>query len=284
MKAIASSGHEPTLPGVTFFRSIPWRAILPLAAATVIAISPAPPGLAQHAWYFFAIFAGVILGLVLEPLPGGAVGLIGFTAGVTSSMFLTGVAPNLRAMELSKKTVALDVGWMDWFLAFAPAGIALLVATPLLAYWLYPPEVKESAKIQQWAASGLGAMGKVTTREKLLSALVVTALALWIFGADFINATPVALLVIALMLLTRVVAWDDMLKHSAAWNTLAWFAMLVTLADGLNRVGFVKWFAESIGQQVSGVSPIVAMLVLTVVFFIVHYRFASITAQVTAVR
>ena len=40
---------------------------------------PAPAGLPQHAWYFFAIFAGVIVGLMVEPLPGGAIGLIGVT-------------------------------------------------------------------------------------------------------------------------------------------------------------------------------------------------------------
>ena len=42
-------------------------------------ILPAPAGLPQHAWYFFAIFAGVIVGLMVEPLPGGAIGLIGVT-------------------------------------------------------------------------------------------------------------------------------------------------------------------------------------------------------------
>ena len=34
-------------------------------------------GMPQHAWYYFAIFVGVIVGLMFEPLPGGAIGLIG---------------------------------------------------------------------------------------------------------------------------------------------------------------------------------------------------------------
>ena len=50
------------------------------------------------------------------------------------------------------------------------------------------------------------------------------------------NATTAALIVICLMLLTNVVTWDDITKNSAAWNTLAWFATLVALADGLTRV------------------------------------------------
>ncbi|MGE5160297.1 MAG: anion permease, partial [Betaproteobacteria bacterium] len=57
--------------------AFPWKALLPIAVAIVLALIPPPEGLAQHAWYFFAIFAGVIVGLMLEPLPGAAIGLIG---------------------------------------------------------------------------------------------------------------------------------------------------------------------------------------------------------------
>src|SRR5262245_9820571 len=56
-----------------------WKAIAPIAIAIIIALIPAPAGLPQHAWYFFAIFVGVIVGLMFEPLPGGAIGLIGVT-------------------------------------------------------------------------------------------------------------------------------------------------------------------------------------------------------------
>jgi len=85
-----------------------------------------------------------------------------------------------------------------------------------------------------------------------------------------------------MMVIGRVVTWDDILANKSAWNTLVWFATLVALADGLARVGFVKWFAETIGAQMVGVSPTVAMLGLVAVFFFTHYLFASITAHVTA--
>ena len=72
------------------------------------------------------------------------------------------------------------------------------------------------------------------------------------------------------------------MKNSSAWNTLAWFATLVALADGLNRVGFVKWFADSVAAHMTGFSPFTAMVVLVLVFYFTHYLFASITAHVTA--
>ena len=94
-------------------------------------------------------------------------------------------------------------------------------------------------------------MGGLSSREIGLAALVLLALALWIFGGDFINATTVAIVVIALMVIGRVVSWDDILANKQAWNTLVWFATLVALADGWRRVGFVKWFAETIGAQMA---------------------------------
>ena len=49
---------------------------------------------------------------------------------VASSLFLTAFAPNLLALEILKKTAKVDIGWTDWFLGFAPAGIPLLLVLP----------------------------------------------------------------------------------------------------------------------------------------------------------
>jgi L-tartrate/succinate antiporter len=53
------------------------KAVVPLLVALVLALLPAPAGCPQHAWYYFAIFSGVIVGLMTEPLPGAAIGFIG---------------------------------------------------------------------------------------------------------------------------------------------------------------------------------------------------------------
>lgn len=387
--------------------------------AVAIALIPAPSGLAQHAWYFFAIFAGVIVALMFEPLPGGAIGFLGVTlvtvlashvlyspeelakpgfnaangalawalsgfsnstvwlifgafmfalgyektglgrrialvlvkrmghrtltlgyavtaadfilapftpsntarsggtiypvirnlpalydskpndpsarkigsyimwvaiasTCVTSSLFLTAMAPNLLGVELVKKTAQVDIGWTQWFLSFAPVGIPLLFLVPLLTYWLYPPEIKAGTEVPAWAAQELDKMGRVSGQEILLATLVVIALVLWMFGGEYMNPTTVALVVISLMLVAGVFTWKDMMANSAAWNTLAWFATLVAMADGLNRVGFVPWFGNAIAGKMRGFSPTVAVVGLVVIFFLSHYLFASVTAHVTA--
>jgi L-tartrate/succinate antiporter len=125
-------------------------------------------------------------------------------------------------------------------------------------------------------------MGPLSRREIMLAILVLIALGLWVFADDYVNPTTAALMVIALMLVTKVVSWDDMLANKQAWNTLAWFATLVTLADGLSRTGFVKWFATTISGHMTGFPPTTAAIVLVLIFFFTHYMFASVTAHATA--
>jgi L-tartrate/succinate antiporter len=55
-------------------------ALIPLAVWGILLLIPVPQGLQPNAWYYFALFAAVIVGLILEPVPGSIVGLIGIAA------------------------------------------------------------------------------------------------------------------------------------------------------------------------------------------------------------
>jgi L-tartrate/succinate antiporter len=56
-----------------------WDVIAPVALTVVLTLFPSPPGLPHFAWLYLSIFGGVIVGLVLEPLPGAAIAIIGLT-------------------------------------------------------------------------------------------------------------------------------------------------------------------------------------------------------------
>jgi L-tartrate/succinate antiporter len=201
---------------------------------------------------------------------------------VTSSMFLTALAPNLLAQELVTKTVHVTIPWITWFLAFLPVGLILLATTPALAYWLYPPEVKKSPEVPEWARKELAELGPLSRKEVVLLGLVLLALGLWIFGADIIDPTTAALLVVGLLVITRTIKWIDVLADKPAFNTLIWFGTLVPLAGGLAQVGVVTWLAERIGPTLAAAPMVEGFAGLIVMFFLLHYLFASVTAHVTA--
>ncbi len=371
-------GVEPSRKG---WRRIPWGIVVPIATALIISALPAPSGLERHAWAFFAIFVATIVGLIIEPFPFPAMGMIGattvaflapwalfsakemanakfkapeeaikwmlsgwssttvwlvftaftfalgyektglgrrialllvkamgrrtlflgyavmlsdaiiapFTAsntarsagtvfpivrnmpalfdskphdpssrkiggylmwtafastGVTSTMFLTALAPNLLCVEIAKKVANVDITWTQWFLGAAPFGIVMLLLLPLLIYWIYPPAVKDSPEVPRWAAEELRKMGPITRNEVLLGILVLGAVLGWILGASFVNATTVALVAVALMILLGIVSWRDISGNKTAWDTIVLLAFLVSLAEGLSRTGFIKWFDD----------------------------------------
>jgi L-tartrate/succinate antiporter len=205
------------------------------------------------------------------------------TTCVTSSMFVTALVPNLLALELIRKSSGIEITWMEWMRGFLPIGGPLVLLLPWLVFWIYPPEIRASAEVPRWAARELETMGRVTIREWMMATLAVIALGLWIMGGRIIDPTTVALTAISLMLIGGIVTWDDILANKPAWNVLAWFATLVVLADGLNRVGFVGWFGNHAAVLLAGHSPMTVMVLLVVLFFGIHYLFASLTAHTTAV-
>lgn len=166
--------------------------------------------------------------------------------------------------------------------ASLPFALPLLLALPLLTYFLFPPEIKRSPEASAWAGAELMKMGRVTWRESTLGVLVLCAILLWILGGSFIDPTLAAFVVLSAMLVLGVVTWGDMARNHSAWTTIVLLATLVTLADGLSRAGFVKWFADFTATHVGGLPPMLILMSLVAIYFVSHYMFASLTAHTTA--
>ncbi|TKI03945.1 DASS family sodium-coupled anion symporter [Martelella alba] len=203
-------------------------------------------------------------------------------ACITSSLFLSALAPNLLALALVKNITGIDIAWGAWTLAFLPLGLLLILTMPLLAYWFYPPEVKINDEVPLWANRELEKLGKLSRNEILLLIFVCAALMMWIFAAHWIEPALAALLIIVLMLWTGVLEWSDITSNKAAWNTFVWFATLVALADGLSSTGFIAWLGKEGGALMGHIAPGRATIILLLAFYLLHYLFASTTAHTTA--
>lgn len=202
---------------------------------------------------------------------------------VTSSMFLTALAPNLLAVDLIGKSGNVAITWGGWAAIMVPLMLPLFLLTPLLAYIVYPPTQKTSPEAPVWARAELQKMGSITFKEILMALFAVLALVLWIFGKEWkVDATMAAVSIVSLMALTKVITWDDIIGNKGAWNVLVWFATLVALAQGLSDVGILKWIGKLAETSLTGLSPVMLMVSMLVIFFLLHYFFASVTAHVTA--
>lgn len=87
------------------------------------------------------------------------------TTCVTSSMFMTGLAPNLLAISIVERTANITISWSDWFIGFAPVGLLLFLSTPWINYLLYPPTQKQSKEMPQWASEQIKSLGALSRSE-----------------------------------------------------------------------------------------------------------------------
>lgn len=205
------------------------------------------------------------------------------TTCVTSSMFLTALAPNLLAVDMINQGTGNVISWATWAGIMLPLMVPLFIATPWLVYVIYPPTQKKSPEAPAWAAKQLKELGSISGKEILMAVLAVIALSLWIFGNNVgIHSTTAAIAVVSAMVLLDVITWEDVISNKTAFNVLIWFASLVAMASGLKKVGILEWIGKSSEVYLAPLSPTMLIISMLVMFFVLHYFFASTTAHTTA--
>ncbi|XP_011045725.1 PREDICTED: dicarboxylate transporter 2.1, chloroplastic-like [Populus euphratica] len=207
-------------------------------------------------------------------------------AGSSSSLFLTAAAQNLLSFKLAEELgVMIPNPWISWLKAASlPALISLLV-TPLVLYKLYPPETKDTPDAPAVAAKKLETMGSVTKNEWTMVGTMLLAVSLWVFGdAIGIPSVVAAMIGLSILLLLGVLDWDDCLSEKSAWDTLAWFAVLVGMASQLTNLGVISWMSGCVSKNLQSLSlswP-AAFGVLQASYFFIHYLFAGQIGHVGA--
>ncbi|KAL2490972.1 Dicarboxylate transporter 2.1 [Abeliophyllum distichum] len=170
------------------------------------------------------------------------------SAGNSSALFLTAAAQNLLCLKLAE-------------------------------------ELGDTPEAPAMAAKKLDLMGPVTRNEWVMIGTMLLAVSLWVFGdAIGIASVVAAMLGLSILLLLGVLDWDDCLSEKSAWDTLAWFAVLVGMAGQLTNLGIVSWMSSCVAKSLESLSlswP-AAFVVLQAAYFLIHYLFASQTGHVGA--
>ena len=145
------------------------------------------------------------------------------------------------------------------------------------------PTIRKTPHAREMAIEKLDQMGPMKTSEWIMFGTFILLLVLWIFGPLFaLRASVAALIGLVILLLTRVLKWDEILEERSAWDTFIWFSILMTLAAFLNKFGLMTWFSLSVVTHVSGWPWIAGFIGLSLVYFYTHYFFASNVAHIGA--
>ncbi|CAI7792953.1 unnamed protein product [Closterium sp. NIES-53] len=171
-----------------------------------------------------------------------------------SAMYLTGGAQNLLCIKLAQELgVIIPNVWATWFKLAALPGLIGLLVTPLLLFTLYPPELKDTPEAPGLAEVKLKEMGPVTPNELIMVGTMLLAVSLWVLGDSIgIPSVVAAMIALCVLLLSGVLSWNDCLAEKSAWDTLAWFAVLIGMSAQLNAMGIVQWMADNVAAGLTG--------------------------------
>ena len=243
-----------------------------LAASDLVLAPGIPSGAARTGGVLYPIVRSLSSAFGSEPgLTAGKIGrflhLSTYQAhGVTCAMFMTAMAANPLITEFAKKSAGVEITWGTWALAAIVPGLISLLVMTYMIYKIDRPEITETPQAAQMAREELAKMGAISRDEKVVCGTFALALVLWVTGSiTHIDATVVALLGLALMLLFGALTWEDVLAERTGWDTLIWFGGVVGMATMLSKLGLFKWFAGFVSAHVTGLPWLPAFIILLLV-------------------
>jgi sodium-dependent dicarboxylate transporter 2/3/5 len=168
------------------------RLLLGLIVSNFLLTAIVPSGIAR-----VVIMAAIAMGLIeafgMEKgsnIARGMFVILVYQATIFDKMLIAG-ASSITARGAIEKFGQVDVLWSQWFLAYVPCDILVMIIAWRLTLWLYPPETATLPGGAEFLNRQLTAMGPWSTAEIKSSVLMLIAVAIWV--TDFIHHIPAAM-------------------------------------------------------------------------------------------
>jgi len=198
---------------------------------------------------------------------------------ITSSMFLTAMAGNPLIASLAN-SIGSELSITTWALGAIVPGICALIVLPFFIKFMIKPTIDHSDMMLSsiLAKKILEEMGVLSKKEITVLLTFLLLVILWAAG-DFlgIEATTTALVGLIILILTEVINWDDVVNEKEAWRIFIWFSGFVMLSKFLSEMGVTNLISDNMKEMLMNYNLNIAIPLLIILFFYMHYFFASIT-------
>lgn len=176
------------------------RLLLGLIVSNFLLTAVVPSGIAR-----VVIMAAIAMGLVeafgLQKGSNVARGMfiiLVYQATIFDKMLIAG-ASSITARGAIEKYGQVDVLWSQWFLAYLPCDILVMIIAWRLTLWLYPPETATLPGGADFLERQLREMGRWSSLEIKSAALMLIAIGFWM--TDFLHHIPAPMIGLGIGLL-----------------------------------------------------------------------------------
>src|SRR5262249_41386356 len=175
--------------------------LLGLIVSNFLLTAIVPSGIAR-----VVIMAAIAMGLIEafgvdrgSNIARGMFVILVYQATIFDKMLIAG-ASSITARGAIERFGQVDVLWSQWFLAYIPCDIIVMIVAWRLPLWLYPPETAALPGGAAFLRGQLSAMGRWSAAEVKSLVLMLVAIALWV--TDFLHHIPAPMIGLGVGLLS----------------------------------------------------------------------------------
>ncbi|KAI9298099.1 hypothetical protein K502DRAFT_362688 [Neoconidiobolus thromboides FSU 785] len=204
---------------------------------------------------------------------------------ISSSLFLTGLAPNPLISAKAYQVFKVEFGFMQWLTGSFVPGFFTLLVTPFFLFWIVKPKGYNGEIIQNDIKSKLDTLGPVTFKEWKLIIVLMVCLTLWSTESHTgLNNALIGFLAMVTMILVDILSWEDISKNTKAWDTLFWLSGFIVLAEQLSELNISDWLGDKVAKSLisENFSPVQSSIILALIYFLSMYMFSSATGHIVA--
>lgn len=256
---------------------------------TDAAIAPAFPSNTARGGVLYPIVLSIVKGAGSEPDSPEGRRLGGYlmfctmaSLAVSSVLWLTATSANPIGVQIAQNA-GFKLNFGSWLVSSCVPTLAAILVLPLLVARLFSPGAKSTPEAPIAARKDLVAMGGLSRPECITAIIFVLMVAGWVFGSALnLNATAVAFMGLAVLLVSGVLTVEDICKQGDTLVTFLWLAVLFGMSAQLNELGFMAYAGERLSSRLDGLPWPVLYITLVALYVGLHYFFVSQTSQVLA--
>jgi DASS family divalent anion:Na+ symporter len=240
------------------------------------------------------------IGGVLMPISRTLAGTYGSKPGATSTklgsyllltvyqgdmlacaMYLTGQASNPIAAGLALTTFGIAMNWSTWLTVTIVPAIVTFAMIPWVVYRFNTPEIRHTPEARDLAQRELTALGPMSSAERRVVTTLFIVCALWATASIHGLATvTVALMGVLGLLATRTLLWTEIVREHTAWDVFLWYGGIIRMGEALAEFKVTDAFAAAASGWFGAWTWPVLFLAIALLYFYVHYFFASVTTHI----
>ncbi len=215
----------------------------------------------------------------------GAAGLFGamfIGFGVTGPAFLSSSFMCYTIKGLLPPDVQADLTWMAWAMNALPWALVMAILGYLAIQLLYRPS--EDMKMDRgYIDQQLAALGPMSQHEKIVSAVLVACLLLWMTEKlHGVLAAVVALIAVCILIGLGVFEREDF-RSGMAWDAIIFIGCIINISSVFPALKIDKWLGMVAGPYLTPLVSNVWMFILvgSLTIYLVRFFIVSMTATFT---